>query len=113
MLPFIKRFLFWVSLVATATIVIAFSISNREMLTINLAPLPYSLELPAYLFSLLFLFTGLLLSAVYFRVKLILSHWKSASIEQRIHALENELAVYRTRPKPAATTALTIPAETR
>ena len=58
---FLAKFFKWILAIPFTIFLIIFSVSNKQLLEIFLWPLPWSIEIPVYLFSL-----GLLLSGFVF-----------------------------------------------
>jgi lipopolysaccharide assembly protein A len=85
------RVLFWILVVIVAVVLAAFAVSNRQIVALELWPLPWLLELPLYLAVLGALLLGLLAGA--------LAAWAGAgrgrrvarAQRRRIAALEREL----------------------
>ena len=46
------RFLFWLIFIPFCIVVVTFAVSNRNLIDLNLWPLPFKQELPLYLISL-------------------------------------------------------------
>ncbi|AWK86290.1 lipopolysaccharide assembly protein LapA domain-containing protein [Azospirillum thermophilum] len=54
------RYLTWIITVPVALVAVLFAISNRDMVTLSLWPLPFTLDAPLYLAALLALAVGFL-----------------------------------------------------
>ncbi len=82
----------WFAAVFFCTMFVVFAVSNRDSMTLDLFPLPYVMELPKFLYAVVFLSIGVLIGwySCYKKIwRLSALHRKD---EVRIAALENELA---------------------
>ena len=52
------RFIYWIFVLLLALVVIAFSVNNRGVTTIDLWPAPYSIDLPVFGVALIGVFVG-------------------------------------------------------
>jgi uncharacterized integral membrane protein len=90
----IRSLIRWCFAVSLCTAFTVFAVNNRDTMMIDLFPFPFIVELPKFLYSIFFLVCGLLIgwyscgSRIW---KLSLLHRQD---EQKIAALENEVAGY-------------------
>jgi lipopolysaccharide assembly protein A len=87
MLRFLKVFL--LSLITIA--LVAFAIANRDIVTVSLFPLPYTLELPKFLLALICLSLGVVLAGLVMSLKMVKVRHRYASERKKVMALENEV----------------------
>ncbi len=52
------KFIFWIVLFAIAVVVVAFSVTNRDVVTVDLWPSPYSVDLPVFGVAVVGIFIG-------------------------------------------------------
>ncbi len=52
------KFIFWIVLLVVAVVFIAFSVTNRSVVTVDLWPSPYSIDMPLFGVALVALFIG-------------------------------------------------------
>ena len=91
------KFLWWTGLALVALVLILFAVSNREVASVELWPLPSALEIPLYLVVL-----GTLLIGFFAGQSLAwISGWRwrreARRSRQRIAMLERELEAERAR----------------
>jgi uncharacterized integral membrane protein len=82
------RLLFWILVALAAVVLAAFAASNHEMMSFGLWPLPWLLEVPAYLAVLGALLLGFLAGAL---VVWIGGRRPRRELRRRVAALEREL----------------------
>ena len=79
-------------LLVAAVLAVAFAISNRAPVTIDLHPLPFALEMPVFLPVLGSLAAGVLLGGFYYWISAGRWKWRARSDERKIETLERKLA---------------------
>jgi uncharacterized integral membrane protein len=82
------RLLFWILVALAAVVLAAFAASNHEMMSFGLWPLPWLLEVPAYLAVLGALLLGFLAGTL---VVWIGGRHPRRELRRRVAALEREL----------------------
>jgi uncharacterized integral membrane protein len=95
------RYLRWILLALVALILVVFAISNREMVTLTLWPLPAQLNASLYLVVLLTLLVGFLLGELVAWVNARRWRREARQRARRIEELEHEQAL-RSEPQQAA-----------
>ncbi|MDX1737095.1 MAG: lipopolysaccharide assembly protein LapA domain-containing protein [Alphaproteobacteria bacterium] len=70
------RLISWLFLLPFVLFAISFSVSNRTLTTLKLWPLPFEVELPLVLFTLLVLLLGFLLGGY--------AHWQASADKRRL-----------------------------
>jgi len=92
------KFLWWIVLALAALLLILFAVSNREMVSVGLWPLPVLVELPLYLVVLGTLILGFVLGELVTWI----GGWRwrrdARRSRDRIANLERELAAERAQP---------------
>lgn len=91
----------WLVLLAFTVLLVSLAVVNRHLVVLSLYPIPYEIELPLYLFSVIFFLMGLLAassSGFFLRLSRRRELRKS---KKQIHALESELASLRSHTPPA------------
>lgn len=86
--------LFYLKLLLLATItllLVLFCVVNREAVELSLFPLPYTIALPTYLFTLLFLVIGYSIAALIGSSKRLSQTFRLKRQSKRLDALENEV----------------------
>ncbi len=93
-----------------ALLIISFAISNRETVAITLKPLPYSANLPLYLFGLFTLLIGFLWGGAHSLSERFAKHLQLKEHQRMIDALRAEVislraeqAINSANPPPAIT----------
>lgn len=85
-MSYIKFLLF-----AVATVVsVVFCVVNREKVVVSLSPLPYSVDLPAFVLVLLCVMIGTIVGGFAVNIKLFKTRCLLKKIQHRVTALENE-----------------------
>jgi uncharacterized integral membrane protein len=96
------RAVFWLVVAPIAALLALFAISNREMVSLGLWPLPFLIDLPLYLLVL----AALLLGFVIGEFAAWLSGWRwrreARRCARRVAALERELAATQAQLMPPA-----------
>ncbi len=103
------KVLYWVLAGVVALVLMLFAVSNREVVTIELWPLPVEGSMPLYLAILLILLIGILLGAV--AAWISAGRWRRETrrLRRRVDALERELGA--TQAKLAADNMALTPAK--
>jgi lipopolysaccharide assembly protein A len=95
--------IFFLTLLAIALVV--FCVVNRDPITVSLFPLAYVLELPLFLFALLFVALGVVVAGISLNLDILRTRWNVRKQQQKITALENELhAIRHQRAQESAST---------
>jgi len=94
----VKRFLTWLIMIPFALVVIVFSAVNRELVTLDLWPLPNEITVPVFtlvlaVFIVGFLWGGILawVSAGSARRHARNAHWRADKAERELRSLSNKL----------------------
>jgi putative membrane protein len=92
------RAVYWAVIVAAASLLILFAVSNRATVSLGLWPLPFLVYLPLYLLALLLLLAGFVAGAATAwiagrRVRRALRHQRrhAAAVEGELKAARSEL----------------------
>ena len=75
---------------------VTFAVGNRTRISLTFFPLPYTLELPLFLFSFVVFTAGVLLGWMIARVGGFRKNRAHKEASKRVSALENELGAIRT-----------------
>lgn len=104
------RFLFWLIAIPAAAAVACFAVANRGMVALELWPLPFVVEAPAFLPVLVALVVGILLGGIAAWLSGGRARQEMRRRGRRIDTLEREVEVIRRRslnddapPRPALT----------
>jgi uncharacterized integral membrane protein len=98
------------SLITVITIVfLVFAVVNRASVHLSLFPLPYSAEMPLFLFSIFCFTLGLIVGWVAVSLKLSRSQRLLKSEHKRVLALQNEVSVMHSARQVSSPTALPKP----
>jgi len=81
----------WLFLLLLTLLLVVFIVVNRHSVAISLFPLPYEVQLPAYLFVLIFFLCGFFMSWLFMSTRRTTSSLALKQCKKRIEALENEL----------------------
>ena len=85
---------FKASLVTVITILfLVFAVVNRGMVHLSLFPLPYTAEMPTFLFAIFCFAIGLTVGWIAVSLKLSRNHRLLKSEHKRVMALQNELSL--------------------
>jgi uncharacterized integral membrane protein len=95
------KFVRWVAGLLVAVVLIAFAVNNREPLSLNFDPLPWSLEVPAFAATLGALLVGFLAGLAFEWLRGLRARGLARSRARRIAALEAEVAALRQRQAEA------------
>lgn len=77
------------------TIVVIFSISNRQIVSLDLFPLPFTIDTPLFFFGFVMFSMGVLLGGMFFSLKTMRTRSLLKKQNKRKDALENEVAALR------------------
>ncbi|MEZ5690819.1 MAG: LapA family protein [Rickettsiales bacterium] len=83
---FIKTLLF----IIVSIFLIAFCAVNKEIVSINLFPFPYLIELPLFIFSLLCVIFGIIMGSLVSNMEIMKLRNSLRKIKKRCVILENE-----------------------
>ena len=97
------RYLSWIISVPLALLAISFAISNRDMITLQLEPLPFAATMPVYWLGLGALVAGFILGACITGLGALGYRYRAHSLARRVAALEEDLATFRQEPATAET----------
>src|SRR5271163_480098 len=92
------KILWWIVLALAALLLILFAVSNREMVSVGLWPLPVLVELPLYLVVLGTLILGFVLGELVAWIGGWRWRREARRSRDRIANLERELAAERAQP---------------
>ena len=95
------KFVRWIAGLLVAIVLIAFAVNNREPLSLNFDPLPWSLEVPVFAATLGALLVGFVAGLAFEWLWGIRARGLARSRARRIAALEAEVAALRQRQAPA------------
>ncbi len=95
------RYLSWIISVPLALLVISFAISDRDMITLQLEPLPFAASMPVYLLGLGALVVGFVLGAGITGLGALGYRYRAHSLARRVAALEADLAALHNPPESA------------
>lgn len=79
---------------------IAFSIANREVVSVSLFPMAYSADMPLFLLALLCFSLGALIAGFWVNLKFIKTKRILSGEHKRVMALQNELAGLKAERSP-------------
>lgn len=96
------RIVSWIVTAPIVLVVILFSVSNLEPVTLHLWPLPFDLTIGIWLLALILLFVGFLLGAIVTWIGDRSRRRESRQLARRVRELEQSLAARTPDDKPAA-----------
>jgi uncharacterized membrane protein YciS (DUF1049 family) len=76
---------------------VTFAVGNRARVDVSFFPLPYAASVPLFLFAIIIFALGILLGWLIARYGSLKSHLSHKKANNRIAALENELAALRSQ----------------
>jgi uncharacterized integral membrane protein len=82
------RFLF---LIFSVIFFVAFAVSNRDAVIVGLFPLPYTAQMPKFLFALICFGLGIIVAGISLNLRMAKTRRNFAKEHKRAAALENEL----------------------
>jgi uncharacterized integral membrane protein len=82
------RFFF---LLVSIVLFVAFAVSNRDPVVVGLFPLPYTAQMPKFLFALICFGLGIIVAGISLNLRMAKTRRKFAKEHKRSMALENEL----------------------
>jgi uncharacterized integral membrane protein len=103
------RLLWWIMLAVVAVVLILFAVSNREMVSVGLWPLPDLLQLPLYLVLLGALFVGFIVGELVAWVGGWRWRREARRGRERIAMLEREIDAARTQRAASRAQVVAIP----
>lgn len=106
----IKRFIRYGVQALLLLAAVAFAVSNRQTITLSLFPFDYEIVLPLFLLILGTFFAGWLLGGTSALFTKLDARKNSRHLQERIAALENEVAALNLPSSTASTTPPTPPA---
>jgi uncharacterized integral membrane protein len=95
------RYLSWILTAPIAVLVVLFSVSNLDSVTLSLFPLPYDLTVRVYLLTLIVLFVGFVLGSIVTWIADRKRRRLTRIQGRRVSELEHELALVRLRAADA------------
>ncbi|MEQ1789759.1 MAG: lipopolysaccharide assembly protein LapA domain-containing protein [Rickettsiales bacterium] len=102
-------FLKYLFFTAITVVLVTFCVVNRAIISIDLFPLSYSVEIPIFIFALLCVVSGIILSSIIINLKLLKAKSALKTMQRSINALENENKVLRSESEfVVQTTALKV-----
>ncbi|MDR6291508.1 putative integral membrane protein [Inquilinus ginsengisoli] len=93
------RYIAWIVTIPFALLLLSFAISNREMATLGLWPLPFRIDAPLYLVALLPLLFGMLIGALALWFGRFASGFRMRRLESRLAATQKDLEGMKARQK--------------
>lgn len=88
---YIKFFL----IAVIAVFFVNFCVVNREVVSVSLFPLPYTVDIIAFILVLLSVSVGVVVSGFLFSIQSLKNRCQIKKLQQRVVALENENKVLR------------------
>ena len=100
----IFRYIRFFLLILITIVFVAFSVANREMVEINLFPIPYSANMPKFILAILCFSLGVIVAGLIMSLKLARARHRLNKEHKRAVTLETELKGLRSENLlPAAT----------
>jgi len=90
----------WLLLLAFTVLLVSLAVVNRHLVVLSLYPIPYEIELPLYLFSVIFFMLGLFAAGSSGLLRRLAKRRELRRNKKQIHALESELASLRSHTPP-------------
>lgn len=89
------KFIFWIVVFVIGVIVIAFSVANREVVTVDLWPSPYSIDLPVFGVALVTLFIGFIWGGIIAWIYGGKTRQRVRNLYRRTESDKREMAILR------------------
>lgn len=89
------KFIFWIIVFVIAVVVIAFSVTNREVTTVDLWPSPYSIDLPVFGVALVALFIGFIWGGIIAWIYGGKTRQRVRNLYRRVESDKREMAILR------------------
>lgn len=97
MLAKLKKFCIWTLATVVAVMFLFFAMVNREVVTLELAPFPYTIEMRLFVFTGFLILIGTFLGWVVASFECRRRYLVKKHLRQRMTALEDEVAALRAR----------------
>jgi len=94
------RYIAWIVTIPFALLLLSFAISNRELVTLGLWPLPFRIDAPLYLVALLPLLLGVLIGGLVLWFGRFATGLRMRRLETRLAATQKDLEGLKARPRP-------------
>ncbi len=89
------KLIFWIVLFVIAVVIIAFSVTNRDVVTVDLWPSPYSVDLPVFGVALVALFIGFIWGGIIAWIYGGKTRQRVRNLYRRAESDKRELAMLR------------------
>lgn len=96
------RWLGWLLAIPVALLIVVFAVANRHEIRLDLWPLPWAMDLPAYLAVLGALAKGIVIGAVAMWLSGFRGRRNARQQRRRAESLERQLRAAQSVPLPAA-----------
>lgn len=97
------RYIAWIITIPFALLLLSFAISNREMVTLGLWPLPFRIDAPVYLVALLPLLFGVVIGGLVLWFGRFATGLRMRRLETRLASTQKDLEGLKARQRPGAT----------
>ena len=94
------RYIAWIVTIPFALLLLSFAISNRELVTLVLWPLPFRIDAPLYLVALLPLLLGVLIGGMVLWFARFATGLRMRRLETRLAATQKDLEGMKARQRP-------------
>jgi lipopolysaccharide assembly protein A len=94
------RYIAWIVTVPFALLLLSFAISNRELVTLGLWPLPFRIDAPVYLVALLPLLFGVVIGGLVLWFGRFATGLRMRRLETRLAATQKDLEGLKARQRP-------------
>ncbi|MBW8724252.1 MAG: LapA family protein [Inquilinus limosus] len=96
------RYIAWIITIPFALLLLSFAISNRELVTLGLWPLPFRIDAPVYLVALLPLLFGVVIGGLVLWFGRFATGLRMRRLETRLAATQKDLEGLKARQRPGA-----------
>jgi uncharacterized integral membrane protein len=93
------RYIAWIVTVPFALLLLSFAISNREVVTLGLWPLPFRTDAPLYLVALVPLLFGMIVGGLVLWFGRFASGFRMRRLENRLAATQKDLEGMKSRQR--------------
>jgi uncharacterized integral membrane protein len=94
------RYIAWIITIPFALLLLSFAISNREMVTLGLWPLPFRIDAPVYLVALLPLLFGVVIGGLVLWFGRFATGLRMRRLETRLATTQKDLEGLKARQRP-------------
>jgi uncharacterized integral membrane protein len=94
------RYIAWIVTIPFALLLLSFAISNRELVTLGLWPLPFRIDAPLYLVALLPLLLGVVIGGLVLWFGRLATGLRMRRLETRLAATQKDLEGMKARQRP-------------